>query len=239
MDLLEKYIVELLHISEVDKNNLIDINCKKNTTIELKAEYGQTYVEALEVIKKRIGKIGNTFLKNSSKSDVDQNIGIDSTYFDWNFLSGNKDKDYLAKYVETVYRNISSKGFNPLFLSIGSLRWKVSYKDTNKIIETPLIIFPIKLIRSGQASPITIEFVDDDIYFNPCLYYKLLEQIPADVVENMPRIGNDESNSLTNYIDLKDLTTEYFDKIEQYVSANRKTEETVFEILKDKVLPLQ
>lgn len=235
MDLLEKYIVELLHISEVDKNNLIDIYAKRNTTIELSSLIGYTYKECLDVIKKKIGKIGNTFLKDSSRDNVDQKIGIDSTFFDWQFLDGSKDKEYLAKYVDSIYKNISSKGFNPLFLSIGLLRWKVSYKDTNKIIETPLIIFPIKLIRSGQASPITIEFVDDDIYFNPCLYYKLLEQIPSDVVEKMPRPSGNNDNSLTSVIDLNSLTVDYFDKIEEYVKLNNKSQDTVFEIIKDKV----
>lgn len=231
MNSLENYILELLHINDYNSNNLIDINCKRDNSILLSSDFGPTYAHILRIIKDRIGLVGNTVLKDSSLTRSEQMIGKDLNLFNWSFSDSLKDKVYLNNFISNVYKNITIKGFNPLFLSIGILRWKIKVNDELRLIESPLFIFPVKLVRSG---PVYIEFIDDDIYFNPCLYYKLLKEIPRDVVINLPG-PEGKLIDLTSPINLDYITLEYLDTLEEYIRENNNSEETVFEIIKDRV----
>ena len=167
MDFLEEYIVDLLHIEDTLNNNLLDLtgnNCDNNIRLEDKDGIIGLSARVLNLIKERIGKPANTILEKSAlQVDAEQRIGYSFSSFSWTSFSNVSSPKQLNVFIESVYKELSYKGNNPLFLSVGALKWKtvVSGGDV-KVITSPLLIFPIRLIRATVTSPVCIEFINDD-----------------------------------------------------------------------------
>lgn len=237
---LEDYIEELLHINEGSKNKLIDLEAGDlSKTYYLSHKMRFDIAEyALEVIRARIGKVGNTVLRGSAVTG-EQVIGRNINDFEWRSADGLKDPRQLDMFITGVYKELNLKGNNPLFLSIGEVRWKISVtKDVTKVVRSPLLIFPIRLIRSVSTSPVYIEFVDDDAYFNPCLIHKFRQVLGEEVADAFPHPNG--GGDFDDPISLEKLGSgkEYFAAAGAYVAACKRADiegNTVFEFEKDVV----
>lgn len=243
-DNIETFTVDLLHVNDVDKNKLIDLKAgdisktyflSRNQTENL-SKY------ALEVICSRYGKTGNTVLRGSSEvCGSEQILGKDLNDFDWQDGYGDKDSTALRKYIENVYKELALKGNNPLFLSVGAIRWKTVCKDSSlKEVSSPLILFPIKLVRSGgKTSPVYVEFVGDEIYLNPCFFAKLRLDMGEKIVEEFPH-PNGFNIDIDSPVELDKLGNGegYFSRVLEYVRSQKRQDisaETTFEFEKNVV----
>ena len=237
---LDDYVVDLLHIKDAKYNKLIDLRAADaSKTYYLSREGNDNFSEYMLLnIAEQIGHIGRMVLANSSMSKMESMVGRGLSHLSWKNGSGRQDAAALDKFIKETYKNISFKGINPLFLSIGALKWhvQVSQNEFREVL-SPLLIFPIKLIRSASSTPVAIEFVDDDIYFNPCLYQKMLQTLPSDTTLHFPH-PNGEGASFDDPIDLEKLGdgNAYFASVEHYVRECKNDERKVsFEFLKDVV----
>lgn len=245
---LELFVTELLHIDDVSKNKLINLYAGDNskTFCLEKPEYDSRSRYILNVARARIGAPGNTVLRKSSRNpEQEQLIGDDINCVDWSSLDGTKNSDVLHKFIDDTYKEISLKGNNPLFLCVGSLKWKVATADDVQNVTSPLILFPIRLIRTGTyQTPVYIEFVNDDIYINPCLMAKLRQVWGDKLVDNFPHPNGDECHDMDTPIDLEKLDNgvDYFEKVAEYISRQKRddlTLDTVFEFDRDSAVILQ
>lgn len=221
MDKLNELIAELLHIDEGTSNKLIDLEAKdiSKTYYLICAEQDDIADYTVDIIKKRIGKPGNTILKGSSISPSnEQRLSNNLNIFEWVSADGEKDTAKLHKFIEGIYSELQLKGNNPLFLSVGALKWNVEVKkDTIKDVISPLLVFPIRIIRGTKVSPVAIEFVDDDAYFNPCLYHRLKHDFLEEIVEHFP-LPNGSGFGFDTPIDVERLNVvDYFNKVKDYV----------------------
>ena len=179
----------------------------------------------LLTIAERIGKIAQTVLGGSAIASVENLIGRNLSHVDWVNGKGERNPQQLDKFIRETYKNISFRGINPLFLSVGALRWQVQASGTEfREVSSPLLIFPIKLVRSASSTPVAIEFVDDEIYFNPCLYQKMLQTLPGDTAMRFPH-PNGPNAKHDDPIDLELLGdgNAYFESVAEYVRACRRT----------------
>jgi len=237
---LDDYVVELLHIADAKHNKLIDLGAADAAkTYYLSREGNDNFSEyMLLTIAERIGHIAQTVLGNSAVARVESLVGRNLSHLDWVNGKGEREPKELDKFIRETYKNISFKGINPLFLSVGALRWKVQVSQTEiREVLSPLLIFPIKLIRSASSTPVAIEFVEDDVYFNPCLYQKMLQTLPGDTAEHFPH-PNGPNAKFEDPIDLACLGdgNAYFALVEEYVRACRGDEShEAFELVKDTV----
>ncbi len=234
---IDTWTIDLLHIEDVDKNKLIDLEAGDLAktyyiTHELRENISK-YV--LDVISSRIGKPGNTVLRKSADTEgAEQVIGRDINDLDWRAANGQRDPAALRKYIEGVYKELALKGNNPLFLSVGAVSWKVAAKDdTVKEVKSPLVLFPIKLIRSGSKNtPVYVEFINDDIYLNPCFLAKLRQVAGDKIADEFPH-PNGAGVDVDMPIDVGKLADgeHYFKLVDTYVSAQNRDDissETAF-----------
>ena len=151
---IDKFIEDLLHIEDVTKNKLLDIYAGDESKTYLisydeLAQMPSSYTLSqyiLSVILKRIGKPGNTVMRKSSAlTSEEQIIGKEINAIDWVSANGQRDAKALRNFIDSAYKEISLKGNNPLFLSVGALKWKIAKADEVFSVTTPLLIFPILL----------------------------------------------------------------------------------------------
>ena len=233
VDYLNELIVDLLHIDEGNENKLINLKAGggASTFVLSNSKAKSLGEDTFELIKKRIGKVGNTILNESSLvPSNEQKIGNKLNMYDWIELNGEKDPKRLDAFIKKIYKETDTKGNNPLFISIGALKWKIEVtKDNFDIAYSPFMIFPIRLNRASSTNPVSIEFINDEAYFNPCLFYRLkrdLEQIVEDFPYPEGMEGNfDEPLELDSF---KDIYS-YLNKVKTYISNCKIDEETVFE----------
>lgn len=211
-DILNKYIVEFLHIEDEATNKMIDIYCRGTQkgsapiAINLRDVSGNMekfHIKLSERIKEKYGEIGNTAFKSSSNQYDDGPIGIENI-LEWD-IAGQEGLDIaskvaiLKKIAEETNLEIFQKGVNSLFLSIGAIEWDVpDPDDSTRLIRitTPIVIYPIKLVRTGESTPICIEFVADDVKLNPCLIEKMRAVYSNEFADGFPRPGQNEDNSI-------------------------------------------
>lgn len=187
---IDTFINDLLHIDNVNANKLLDLAAGKDKAYYLYADdrdYNSR--EILKIIGARIGKLGNTVLRGSALA-AEQMIGRGNA-LDWSDKDGDREPKALDNFIKDINKELELKGNNPLFLGIGAVTWRlaVSASAANpqvKEVETPLLIFPIRLIRSVTTRPINIEFIDDEIYVNPCFIAKLRQVYGEEVAKSFP-----------------------------------------------------
>ena len=216
-DYLDGFIKELLHLDDVRTNRLIDSgnDGDKIKGYRLSSESGLSCAKMLYAVKNGVGKVSNrTVLKDSAlvRTNVD-NPAVEKWL--WRDLSGASDPKALDAFITDAYKALNLKGNNPLFLGLGALEWEVAVSDEIKKVCSPLLIFPIKLIRGTATSSVEIEFVDDDAYFNPCLIERLRRDMTGFVSENFPAPNG--GTDFDEPIDLDKLDLSYFDKVDEHV----------------------
>lgn len=241
---IDMFIEELLHINDVAKNKLIDLEAGdlSKTYYLSRADRESVSRYILDVIRARIGMPGNTaLLKSAREPEREQRIGKDINSLDWCDANGVRDTSLLHKHIESVYKELNLKGNNPLFLSVGALNWEISVKgDEIKRVKTPLLVFPIRLVRTGNSNtPIYIEFINDDIYINPCLTAKLAEAWGSEsnnILTAFPH-PNGEGVGLDEPVDLEKLGNgdEYLARVTYHIDSQRQSDGTVFNFEPDTV----
>ncbi len=224
IDFIEDYVNELLHCEETTKNKLVDLEAgDKSKTVYLSCKNReQTCAEMVQIISERTGLMGNTVLRGSAKlKNNEQIIGHGLNVFDWVSADGSHDSGKLHEMIEAVYKDLSTKGNNPLFLSVGTINWDIPVtKDEIKKVRTPILIYPIRLVRTGDTSPVSIEFVADDAYFNPCLDFMLRQVLGEKVADDFPHPSGDVDEPV-NPTDAAILNGGYFYDVEEYVKKCR------------------
>ena len=238
-----KYEKELLHLGD-QHNRQVDLGIEDDLTPRGKDVFvlydgqRQFALRLFESIKNRIGEGPITVLKDSALIQNEQDLN--SAGFmrcRWKASvegEARAAQKQLNRFVEEAYADIREKGNNPMFLSMGAIRWKIvrGNDPEETTITSPLIIFPIKLIRSTEANPVLIEYTDDDIYVNECFC-----RLFADVMGNgatfpLPDVEYSSAE------DVRDFALEtYFSKVQAFVEARRSAAgaNTLFEFLPDLV----
>ena len=250
------YISELLHLDNVSDTKLMDLwaGYGRNTfylTQSGKDAAGSIAEGVMRTMLLRRGKPGNTALVGSSKRpDAEQNL-VGGNKFDWyeeieyNSAEKVKDPGRLNSFIDDAYKAINLKGNNPVYLTVGALEWKIATKYGAQTVLTPLLIFPVRLVRYDELSPVCIEFVDDDAHFNPCLYHRLRRDRGEALARSFPHPnGNEPDQDFDDALDLTkfmpktgEFDFSYFDAVERFVSGRAAGSDgsTVFAFRKDVV----
>lgn len=235
---LDGFIGELLHINEVADNKLIDLNAGGGATFFLSHACVDFSAYAVSTAAERFGKTGNTVLLNSALSGGEQRVTTGSNTFSWQSNDGTQDVKALHSFISGARKDLLARGNNPMFLSVGALKWRVCVKEQGKEIlkdvTTPLLIYPVKLAASGNSAPVAVEFVADDVYVNPCLIAKLAQVYSEELANGLPSVGG----TLSEPVDLAALGDgiEYFKKVGGYIkSCNFGDGGTLFEFNKNTV----
>ncbi|MCM1439052.1 MAG: DUF4011 domain-containing protein [Roseburia sp.] len=237
---IDGFTGELLHINEVSENKLIDLNAGGGTgTYVLTHTCINLSAYALSTAAARLGKTGNTVLLNSALSGGEQRVNTRQNTFEWQTLSGSRDVKALHAFIAGARKDLIARGNNPLFLSVGALKWRVSVKEQGKEklkdVTSPYLIFPVKLVVTSNSAPVAIEFIDDDVYINPCLLAKLEQTFSKDVAEGLPRVGGQPLSSPVDLSALGDGSA-YFNEVCAYISGCNQSDGgdcTLFEFDKD------
>lgn len=244
-DFLDAFILDLLHLGDGRKNKLLDLGGSgddlptrrglSGAAFFLEKDGGNGGVAMLETVSRRVGKLSNnTVLENSALS---ASVFVNSNTDKWRWRDdlGRRDPAVLNDYIDDVYDEIRQKGNNPLFLGVGAIRWKTETAGREEIVTSPLIIFPIRLVRGAPTSPVEIEFVDDDAYFNPCFIAKLrtVSESVANAFPHPNGNGADFGDPIAR--EALDRGGEYFGRVAAFVSdcVLRTAPEAVFEFLPD------
>ena len=233
---IDNFIVDLLHIDDINNNRLLDLDGDgtAKTYYLTCQEESRLLTNVTMIAKERYGKIGNTILRQSALGE-EQRVGQAVKFLDWQCADGTKDPKKLNKYIDSTYKDIKMKGNNPLFLGVGGLRWIVANgKGESKEIVSPILVYPIRLIRSGNNTPVTIEFVCDDVFVNPCLIAKLESMWGREVVKGFPH-PNGPQAEMSDPVNLSALGngTEYFNEVKAYAERNASADisgKTVFKL---------
>ena len=237
---INSFINDLLHIGDVKRNKLLNVFAGKpeNTFILQNSLFVNFSAYVLSLIQERIGKPATVALKNSSlNSENEQIVGVNVNSLDWTDGLGNKDAHHLQKtFITSAYKDLSQKGTNPLYLTIGSLNWQLDDgKGVQKLV-SPILIFPIRLVRADAFNtPVYIEFIQDDAHINPCLIAKLNEVFGGSVTKGFPH-PNKDSIDLSLPISLEQLQTgeDYFFNLNEHLSkCNAQNESATFTLDKN------
>lgn len=245
---LEFYQKKLLHLAD-NNNRHIDIGVddsgaplKKDvfTLYDGKENFGVRFFTQLAA---RAGMLPSVILEDSAVmagEQVFRNVGDYNCSWRANVeKNANRDaQKQLGKFIDEAYKEISQKGNNPTFLSVGVIKWKIIRNSgKEETVMSPLIIVPIKLIRGLQNQPVRIEFVDDESYINEC-FYKLYEEIMSGV-DPFPTVGVSEDGesirTLPDELSEFDIV-KYFNLVATYVKEHQSmkvSDSTVFEFYPD------
>ena len=237
---IDTFVTDLLHIDDLKKNKMIDLRAGDASTsyylTSTESEW-ETSARMLDIIRTHIGKVGNTVLKGSAESE-EQIVGRHVNAFAWQAADGSHDPKSLDKFIREVYKTLSYKGNNPLFLSVGALIWKVANTKGEAItVESPYFIFPIRLVRTSKTTPVSIEFIDDAIYINPCLIAKLRQTLGEGFPDDFPHPNGGTGNSeLPVSLEALGNGEKYFDALEALIARHGQvSDDTVFRFDRNKV----
>jgi very-short-patch-repair endonuclease len=91
-----------------------------------------------------------------------------------------------------VKNDMAEGGTNTLFLAAGFLRWK-QRPDDSRALRAPLLLIPVKLVRSSAISPFRLVHHEDEVRFNATLIQLLKKDFDRDLTEfetDLPRDGS-------------------------------------------------
>ncbi len=243
-DIIKKYIVEFLHVNEEANNRMMDLYGNGKTSFitinisDSRSNQDKLYDRIVSRIKERYGKPANTALRDSSLQGTVGNVD-EINVLDWaiyrNETASNDTKlKLLNKLANTSLAELKQKGVNSLFMSVGAIKWDVpDPNDSQKTISitTPLLIFPIKLVRAVGLMPVMIDFVADDIRLNPCLIEKINRVYSEELAEKFPRPRLVEGSVDINALDIVD----YFSSVNTYIGENFRDSRREFKLLNNSV----
>lgn len=173
------------------RNPLINFRQRNTSTLDLSSQ-------PLSEIFPRINSRKPSFLVGTKPAIPDAGVTDDDLeaqalkleeYFDYSkhpdslFLARTqREVDKTVRYMAALAsRSFLDKGFNPLHLALGGLKWA---DDTGEARLAPLLLVPVKFTRPGPRQPHALETSEEDIVVNPALVIKLQEYgivLPSDV----------------------------------------------------------
>lgn len=205
---LERFTDGLLHLDDLKNNFLLNISGAGGNAFVLSCG-----AEILDIIKERAGKpsnktvlAGSALIKAAAETKADIKL-------DWRDMAGEKSAAKLDAFISAAYSDVNLKGNNPLYLGAGLLEWEVAASDGLVKILSPLLIFPVRLVRGTKTSPVEVEFPAGDIYFNPCLAKKMETTLGGSVADGFPK----PQRGTDGTVDLESLDKGYFDRVKEYV----------------------
>ena len=242
---LDHYERALLHLEEIG-NRHIDLGLTERGEVVNKDLYLLTGEERdfiytlFDSIKHKTGQGPCVVIRDSALIKGEQDVA-DPSYIRCDLVGNTvKSEDralqkQFSRFIDDCYRDIREKGNNPMFLSLGAIRWRLE-RTVNGVPEavsvtSPLLVFPIKLIRSGDMmSPVRIE-IADDAYVNES-FYRLFSEINPSLTDAfpLPKGYDREIENLAEF-DLKG----YFADVQRYVEERRRSENDTFALLPDLV----
>ena len=204
---VKPYVDRLLHVEDQD-NRFINLMQSKEVYF-----LNATSKAFSLLARAQYGKMGTVALRDSALTAQTKILADSVKVFSWEAVDGNRDVKALDKFKKDAAAVTRQKGFNPLFLSLGAIRWEVpGTKGDMEEILSPLVIYPISLVRSGDdAQPICIQFIEEPVFINPSFLLKL-EQASESVGSHFPLPPSPDDINLDE-VDFND----YFDRIEEYV----------------------
>ncbi len=105
-------------------------------------------------------------------------------------------KRELTNRLTDIYRRVANDlaegGTNTLFLAAGFLRWKPKPEDP-RTLKAPLLLIPVKLVRTSAISPFRLVHHEDDVRFNATLVQLLKKDFDRDLTEFEVDLPKDES----------------------------------------------
>ena len=225
---LEHYERALLHLEE-NGNRHVDLGLdekgspKHRELYLLTGEKGFSY-RFFDEIKGKVGQGPAVVLRDSallaSEQDVHDPKLVRADYVGSAPKSADRAlQKQLSRFIEDCYKDIREKGNNPMFLSIGAIRWRIEKTVNGEpqavSVTSPLMIFPAKLIRGGDSvSPVRVELAEEDFFVNESfcrLYYESAgESFP------LPEGSESELQRVSDF----DLRT-YFGVVERFVAERR------------------
>ena len=125
---IDEFVVDLLHVNDISKNKLLNLNAGDLSKTYYLSHYRHSNFSKyiLDVAQKRMGKPGNTVLRKSATLEgKEQILGEEINDVEWCDGNGDKNAVALRAHIASVYGELSLKGNNPLFLSVGSIVWVV------------------------------------------------------------------------------------------------------------------
>ena len=229
---IDQYVNGLLHIDDKG-NKLLDLGADSDTIIVYKGDPQRPVADQmLSIIRLKKGAVyATTMLKDSALSKDAPVLGEDLDVFDWQYYSnGVKDADKLEKFIASIYTELSYKGNNPLFLSVGAIRWTIRFGNNDpQDVVSPLLLVPVRLVRRGNLSNVAIDFVDEDIFLNPCVIAKMAQVYGQSVADGFPSVESDWKTP----INIKDFPKNYFDRVREYMANCKRSSNATFELEKD------
>ena len=242
---LDRYERALLHLEE-SGNRHIDLGLTEKGEIVNRDLYLLTGEERgfcytlFDSIKSKTGQGPCIVIRDSALLRGEQDVA-DPSYIRCD-LVGNVEKSedralqkQFSRFIDECYKDIREKGNNPMFLSLGAIRWRlertVNGSPEAVSVTSPLLVFPVKLIRGGdQMSPVRIE-IADDAYVNES-FYRLFSEINPSATDAfpLPKGYDREIENLAEF-DLKG----YFADVQRYVEEHRRSEKDTFSFLPDLV----
>ena len=245
MDFLDQFIKDLLHLTDGKSNRLIDLGdltCNTNSranerTYLLSFPSQPAGAMMLNTIRERRGKSSNQTALEAS-AEVPSAVASVGAKWQWKDLNGVTSVTNLHKFIQGVYSELNLKGNNPLFVSVGAVRWNVLLSDKLVEVYSPLLIFPARLVRGSATSPVEIDFVDDDAYFNPC-FINLLRDLYPNIAADFPH-PNGPGADFDDALDLNILSDgqKYFQQVEEFFKnsvTGANGQENGFVLYKDAV----
>ncbi len=243
---IDGFTEQLLHASDAAHNKLVDLTSGDGKDIfyldHLSAQSLSEY--AIRTVASRIGETANTTLLDSAIAGTNSYIASGkANTFTWQDGAGEKNAENLDKFIKGAYKDMTLRGNNPLFMSIGVIKWRLYVQKNLKEVSTPILVVPIRLIRTSKTSPVCIEFPDDEIYLNPCLVARLRSELDENIAKGLPRpdqITGDEYAP----VDIKALAEDggqaWLNAVKAYIDGCKiKTDDvendTLFECVKDVV----
>ena len=242
---LDRYERALLHLEE-SGNRHIDLGLKGKGEITTKDLYlltgeGRDFCYTLfDSIKAKTGQGPCIVIRDSALMHGEQDVS-DPSHIRCDLIGSiAKSEDrtlqkQFSRFIDECYKDIREKGNNPMFLSLGAIRWRlertVNGSPEAVSVTSPLLVFPIKLIRGGdQMTPVRIE-IADDAYINES-FYRLFSEINPSSTDAfpLPKGYDREIENLAEF-DLKG----YFADVQRYVEEHSRSDSDSFAFLPDLV----
>ena len=226
-ELLETYTSKLLHLNEPTMNRLIDLRGSGQINVFfLKGNGIEQSSFFIRYIKDHYGKMPTMLIKGSMVTTRELGVAPSASMVSFQDRNGNSDPKALDQLIEKAYQDLNLKGNNPLFLSVGAIRYDAVVGEDNsgmpliKEIATPILIFPIRLVRGSSVSPVSIEFVADNAYLNPCLlpFLKLSKGVALSESFPLPPTKTNDDDITLDLDQLGDGAS-YFNSVAQFVGT--------------------
>jgi very-short-patch-repair endonuclease len=98
----------------------------------------------------------------------------------------------LTELYRTAKNDLAEGGSNTLYMAVGFLRWKKK-PDDSIVYSAPLLLIPVKLLRTSVISPFHLARHDEEVRFNSTLIQMLKKDFERDLTSFETDLPTDEN----------------------------------------------